>query len=359
MLIEKKIEKENSQEQISRITFTNDNNYSLSFYNFGGYINSINIPYQNDPSQTEDVLLGYKDFQGYLKDQSYFNCIVGRVCGRISNASFDLHSKQYSLFANNGPHHLHGGKEGFNKKVWEITNLHKTPDCIKCDLKYNSPHLEEGYPGQLECKATYSLTNNNEFIINFEITSDQDTIVNLTNHNYWNFHGHNSKHQNISDHRVKINAKFYCESDDDLIPTGKLVSVQETKFNFQDYTNLNENNLQNNGIDTCYCVSDNAFLDLINLEERKLKEVATVYSNLTKMGIIMYSNKPGLQFYTGNMMHESYNGKYGKKYGRQYGLCLESQFFPDSMNCKNFVIPILQKGKTYNSTIIIKLKNDF
>ena len=123
MFFKKKIEAEIENEEIIKITFNNDNNYSVSFYNFGGYIDSIRIPYQNNLSKFEDVLLGYKNFQGYVKDQSYFNCIVGRVCGRISNAKFNLNDKQYLLFANHDPHHLHGGKEGFNKKIWKINNI--------------------------------------------------------------------------------------------------------------------------------------------------------------------------------------------------------------------------------------------
>ena len=359
MQITKKIiEKINGQE-ILLLKFTNDNNYSLSFFNFGGYIDSICIPFYEDPSQSEDVILGYRDFQGYVKDQSYFNCIIGRVCGRISNATFDLNGKKYLLFSNNGPHHLHGGEEGFNKKVWKIVKLEETTDCLKCVLQYISPHLEEGYPGKLECKVTYSLTNNNEFIIDFNAESDEDTIVNLTNHNYWNFHGHHSNYHNITNHTVKINAQFYCESDKDLIPTGKLLRVEKNNLNFLEFKKLNKNILQDNGIDTCYCVSDNVFLDLIELNESNLKEVATAYSGITKMGCIMYANKPGLQFYTGNMMNKHYDGKYNKTYGHQYGLCLEPQFFPDSINCKNFITPILKKGKKYNSKIIFKLKNNF
>ena len=123
MITVKEIEATINQERISKLIFTNDNNYSVSFFNFGGYIDSIHIPYRNDPSQSEDVLLGYKDFRGYMNDQSYINCIVGRICGRISNANFNLNAKQYKLFANNGSHHLLGGKEGFNKKIWKIIKI--------------------------------------------------------------------------------------------------------------------------------------------------------------------------------------------------------------------------------------------
>ena len=158
---------------------------------------------------------------------------------------------------------------------------------------------------------------------------------------------------------VKINGNFFCESNMDQIPSGRLLSVKDTKLDFLDYKNIDIHILQNDGIDHCYCVSDDVFLDLIKLNEWNLKEVATVYSKLTNMGISIYSNQPGLQFYTGNMMDEYYDGKYDKKYGYQYGLCFEPQLFPDSINCSNFIKPILKKGNKYHSKIVMKLKNNF
>jgi aldose 1-epimerase len=356
--IQEKVTKITDQE-IYKIKFENDNNYSVEFYNFGGCINSIRIPYHSNPSESEDVLLGYNDFEGYVNDTSYLNCIVGRVSGRISNAKFILNNNKYKLYANDGNHHLHGGKQGFNKKIWKIVNLEKTTEFLKCVLEYISPHLEEGYPGQLDCKVTYLLTNKNEFKIDFVAESNHDTTVSLTNHNYWNFHGHRSNYQNIENHIVKINGQFYCESDMDQVPSGKLLNVKNSKLNFLDYKNIDSHILQNDGIDTCYCVSDNVFLDLVQLNEWNLKKVATVYSQLTNMGLCMYSNQPGLQFYTGNMMEKYYEGKYERGYGYQHGLCLEPQSLPDSINCKNFIKPILKKGKKYHSVIIMKLKNNF
>ena len=350
MKISKKIISKIGDHEIKKIKFVNKNNYSIEFYNFGGYFHSINIPYKNNHSLSEDVLLGYKSIECYKKDNIYLNGIIGRVCGRIANSQFVLNNKTYHLFSNDKTNHIHGGKNGFNKKIWKIDKLFKNNESLVCVMKYCSLTMEEGYPGNINCETTYSLSNNNELIIDFIAESDEDTIVNLTNHNYWNFHGHHSKYQKVSDHLVKINARLYCESDKYLIPTGKLLNVKKTKFDFQKFKMLDKYILNKNGIDECYCI--NGF-------DGTVKEIACVYSNLTKMGLYLYSNQPGLQFYTGNMMGDYYLGKYSKSYGNQYGLCFEPQLFPDAINNKKFISPILKKGKKYNSKIIIKLKNDF
>ena len=350
MKISKTVISKIGNHEIQKIKFLNNNNYSVEFYNFGGCFHSIKIPYKDNVSFTEDVLLGYRNIGCYQSDNIYLNAIIGRVSGRIANSQFVLNNKAYKLFSNDGSHHIHGGKKGFNKKIWTINQLYKENDSLTCVMTSSSKNMEEGYPGKLNCSTTYSLNNKNELIINFVVECEQDTIVSLTNHNYWNFHGHNSKYQQISDHSVKLKAQLYCESDKDLIPTGKLVNVQKAKFDFQRYKMIDKNVLDNNGIDACYCIDD---------FDGKIKKVASVYSNLTKMGLYLYSNQPGLQFYTGNMMNHCYLGKYKRQYGQNYGLCLEPQLFPDAINHKNFISPVLHKGQTYNSKIIMKLKNDF
>ena len=175
---------------IESVEVINDNNFSFTFYNYGGYIHQVNIPYLNREDITEDVLLGYGDVDGVLNSHGYFNSIVGRVANRIGGAQFSLNDKNYKLFPNTPPNHLHGGKTGFNKKIWKIDKIEENKDSTKCVLSYFSPDMEENYPGNLDCKAIYELNNHNELSIEFHATTDQDTIVNLTNHNYWNFHGH-------------------------------------------------------------------------------------------------------------------------------------------------------------------------
>ena len=338
-----------NNKNIYLITITNDNNYSISFYNYGGYINSILIPY-NNKLKREDVIIGYNSFNEYKNDKEYFNCIIGRTSGRINNAKFTLNKKTYILNANNNKHHLHGGKQGFNKKIWKIDKINKNSSNVSCSLSYDSSHLEEGYPGNLKCYSIYTFNNKNEFIINFKAISDQDTIINFTNHNYWNFHGHKKNYKNIIDHKIMIKSSMYCDVNSDLIPSGKILNVNASKYNFKDFTAIKENILKDGGIDTCYKV------DNFN---GQIKHNASIYSEITRMGVKLFSNQPGIQLYTGNMMKSFYNGKYKKKYGKQYALCLEPQIFPNAINHKNFISPIVKANKVYSSKIIMKLKNDF
>jgi aldose 1-epimerase len=336
--------------QVYKITFTNKNNYIISFYNFGGYINNILIPYNHNLYEHEDVLLGYRNFEEYISDQSYLNCIIGRVCGRIANAQFNLNDRTYELFSNDGHHHLHGGRSGFNKKVWHIDSLDEKSEEISCELHYNSPHLEEGYPGNLQCRAKYILNDNNEFIIQFHATTDYDTLVNLTNHNYWNFHGHKKFYQKILGHCLEIHSCSYCEIDKNFIPTGKINYANKTKYDFSSFKKINNYELEDNGIDLCY---------IVEKYDGTLKKIASLYSNKTKMGAQILSDQPCVQFYTGNMMKQSYNGKFNKNYGYQHALCLEPQLFPNAFNQKNIKSSVLHNDKQYASTIVMRLGNNF
>ena len=334
---------------IQSVEVVNDNNFSFKFYNYGGYIHEVNIPYLNNKNKTEDVLLGYGDLEGVLNSNGYFNAIVGRVANRIGGAQFSLDGRNYKLFSNTPPNHLHGGKTGFNKKIWKIDNIEEKENSTKCVLRYLSPDMEENYPGNLDCKVIYELNNDNELSIEFHASTDQDTIVNLTNHNYWNFHGHHKNYQNITNHKIKILSSIICETDSESIPTGNLQNVKETKFDLNNYFEINEEFLNHGGIDNNY--------SLLNHDQNNL--CASVFSLMTKMGAEYYTNQPGIQFYTGNMMQEKYDGKYGKEYGVHYGMCLETQNFPDAINHTNFPSIILKKNEAYNSSTKIKLRNDF
>ena len=201
----------------------------------------------------------------------------------------------------------------------------------------------------MECKINYLFNNKNQFIINFEAFSDQDTIVNLTNHNYWNFHGHEKKYQNILNHNVCINSNNICEINKNSIPTGKLVSINGTKFDLNNTINISQKFLDKGGIDHTYELKNSNLVDLDGF----------IFSNLTGMGAEYYTDQPGMQFYSGNMMEKKYEGKYSKSYGLHFGICFEPQIFPDAINNPNFITPILRKGETYKSTILIHLRNDF
>tara|TARA_Y100001970_G_scaffold249807_1_gene320802 strand:+ start:395 stop:1447 length:1053 start_codon:yes stop_codon:yes gene_type:complete len=341
---------ENSQNlDISSIEVVNDNNYRFKFYTYGGYIHEIHIPYYKKPFITEDVLLGYRNIDDVLKADGYFNSIIGRVANRISNAKFNLSNKEYKLFSNINSDHLHGGKEGFNKKIWKLENIENEDNSIKFKLTYLSQHLEENYPGNLDCSATYEFNNQNELILSFRAKTDQETIVNMTNHNYWNFHGHKDYFQNIENHRVQINSQLICETDINSIPTGNILNIANTKFDLNNNFLINKDFLENGGIDHNYVI------DKYDMRE----PVAIIFSENTGLGVEYYTNQPGIQFYTGNMMHEKCHGKYLQTYKKQFGMCLEPQKFPDAINQINFLSPILNKNEVYESKIKIKLKNDF
>ena len=349
MKFSKKIIHSISGNDIHSITIVNDNNFKITFYTYGGYIHEVHIPYHNQEEKTEDVLLGYGNIDGVLESHGYFNTIVGRVANRIGSSKFSIDNNEYQLYSNVAPNHLHGGKVGFNKKIWKIENIEEQTDSIKCIMKYLSQDMEENYPGNLDCTVTYELNNNNELLIDFGATSDKDTIVNMTNHNYWNFHGHGDSYQNNEDHVVCIDSKSICETDEQSIPTGKILNVEESKFDLQKDFLINKDFLSSGGIDHNYI-----------LEDQTMKEsVAKIYSKKTGLGVEYFTNQNGIQFYTGNMMLDKYIGKYEKTYGFQYGMCLEPQHFPDAINHQNFPSPILRKNKNYLSKIKIKLRNDF
>ena len=334
---------------IHSITFINDNNFKITFYTYGGYIHNIIIPYKNDPDRFEDVILGYGDFNQCLEATDYFNSIIGRVSNRISNSKFTLNNKLYKLTNNLDEHHLHGGTEGFNKKIWSINNLIKNDNEINCELSYVSKDLEEGYPGNLDCKITYTLNNSNEFIIKNTANSDADTIVNITNHNYWNFHGHKEFYKNITGHTIRIFSPYVHENNIDSIPTGKILSVKNTKYDFLNKKIITQGFLDKGGIDNNYDFGKN----------NTLKKIAIAYSNITRMGVTYLSDQPGNQFYTGNNMSDNYFGKNGRKYGYQFGFCFEPQFPPNSINNEKFQSPILKANDQYSSIIIMQLSNNF
>ncbi len=342
-------QKNNRNFDIDIIEIINSNNYKIKFYTYGGYMHEVHIPTFKDSSQHEDVLLGYGSFDKIIEADGYFNSIIGRNCNRIANSRFILNNNEYKLYSNTSPHHLHGGKEGFNKKIWKLEDITKGKNYIRCTLSYLSKHLEENYPGNLYCKTIYELNDKNEISIIFKASSDQDTIVNLTNHNYWNFHGHKDFYQNISDHYVKIVSNYVCENDKNSIPNGKILDVSGTKFDLKKSFLVDNNFLNEGGIDNNF-----SLLDL-----NKKNPVAQIYSKKTGMGVEYSTNQPGIQFYTGNMMNNKYNGKYNKKYGIQFGMCLEPQNFPNAINNPSFPSPILKKGDTYKSLTKIKLRNDF
>lgn len=336
-------------ENVDLFTITNKNGVEVKITNYGGTIISLKAP--DKAGKLEDVVLGFDSLSGYrdevyLKEGPYFGAIIGRYGNRIAGGKFALDGQEYTLATNNGPNHLHGGLVGFDKVVWETEEFQNEAGAgIK--LSYVSKDMEEGYPGNLSVEVTYTLTNENELKIDYKATTDKKTVVNLTNHTYFNLTG-NAKRA-ILDHKVMIAAEKFTPVDETLIPTGELKPVEGTPFDFTEPTavgaRINAENEQlafGNGYDHNWVLS----------EEGKVKLAATVYEPTSGRFMEVFTTEPGVQFYTGNFLNGKLTGKGNVKYEQRYGLCLETQHFPDSPNQPEFPSVVLTPDETYESTTV-------
>jgi aldose 1-epimerase len=316
----------------------NANNIEVRVINYGGIITSLQVPDRNGVA--EDIVLGYDSLNGYLKSSPYFGALVGRYANRIANGKFAIDGKEYSVAQNNNGQHLHGGIIGFDKVFWNIDQLNSK--TLK--LVYTSRDMEEGYPGNLNVEVTYELTDANEFTISFKATTDKKTIVNLTQHSYFNLTG-NAK-RDILDHEVTIHADQFVPVNKFLIPTGELKDVSGTPFDFRKQTTIglrtNENDQQlevAGGYDHCWVLSS----------KDSSKHAATVYEPLSGRIIDVFTTEPGMQLYCGNFLDGSITGKQGIIYKHCYGFCLETEHFPDSPNHKSFPSTELSPGQVYRT----------
>jgi aldose 1-epimerase len=296
-----------------------------------------------------DVALGFDNLEGYLKGHPFFGANAGRSANRIAKGKFTLDGKEYTLATNNGPNHLHGGKEGFDKKVWKAAVLEASPPRIQ--LSYTSRDMEEGYPGNLSVTVTYTLTNDNELRIDFAATTDKPTLCNLAHHSYFNLGGHSSG--DILGHEVQVFAKHYTPTDDTLIPTGKIEPVAGTPFDFTEPTAIGKRIKEIKAEPVGYDM--NFVLDAPAGPPPDLAARVTE----PKSGRVMevYTTEPGLQFYTGNFLDGSNVGKGGAAYKQYNGFCMEAQKFPDSINkpdWKDRSDPVLRPGQEYRQTTIYK-----
>lgn len=323
-------------------TLTNGDT-EVDITNYGGVITSWRVPDAN--GQMGDVVLGYDSMPGYNTAPSYFGAIVGRYGNRIANGEFTLEGETYELAKNNGPNHLHGGERGFDKVVWQAdtANSAEGPQLI---LQYTSPDGEEGYPGTLETTVTYTLQSDNTLRIDYEATTDKPTVVNLTNHSYFNLTGDPS--QSILDHELMIEAEQFVPVTEDLIPTGELQDVEGTPFDFTEAavigSRIDEDNAQlANGLGYDHCwVLDGA--------AGELTLAATVLEPRSGRFLEVFTTEPGVQFYSGNFLNGSVTGKEGITYQKRSALCLETEHFPDSPNQPDFPSVELRPGDTYQTT---------
>lgn len=328
-------------EAVNLYTLKNKSGMTVKITNYGGIVTSIVVPDKN--GDMADVVLGFDTLDKYLAGHPYFGAIIGRYANRIENAKFSIEGQPYQLTANDGKHHLHGGKEGFDKKVWsgEIVG-EETEAGVR--LTYLSPDGEEGYPGNFEATVTYLLTEENELKISYSGYCDQLCPINLTNHTYFNLKGEGNG--DILDHQLMINADQYTPIDEYYVATGLIKMVKDTPMDFTLQHAIGDSIGQTpNGYDHNYVLID--YVGATRL-------VASVYEPKSGRALDISTDEPGLQFYSGNFLDGSLVGKSGKPYPKHAGLCLETQHFPNSPNVPHFPNTIVQPGKIRRTTTIYR-----
>ncbi len=332
--------------KVDIFTLTNSNKVSVDITNFGGIIVAINAPDKN--GNMTDVVLGYRDFDKYIENPGYIGALVGRHANRIEDARFELNGKVYELAKNDGKNHLHGGIVGLHNVLWKAEIIQEN-GSEKLVLTHTSPDGEENYPGNLDVKVEYSLTEKNELVIDYNAVSDKDTVVNLTNHAYFNLAGHASG--DVLNHHIYINADSFTPVNEECIPTGEIKSVKGTVMDFTTlkefaagFETADEQILNGKGYDHNW---------VLNTKEN-LKEVAAeLYHPESGRLMQVFTTKPGIQFYSGNHL-DNHKGKDNAVYSKRTGLCLETQYFPNAMKHKHFPSPVLKAGEKYKHITIYK-----
>jgi aldose 1-epimerase len=310
---------------------------------YGAILTELWVPDRN--RKPGDVVLGFDNLDRYVKGHPFFGAIAGRVANRIANGKFKLDGKEYTLAVNNGPNHLHGGLKGFDKKVWKSRALPTTDKESAVEFTYTSPDGEEGYPGTLSVKVVYTLTDDNELRIDYTATTGKATIVNLTNHSYFNL----GESGSILDHVLMLNADRYTPADSTLIPTGEIASVKGTGLDFTKPTPIGARISEYMSFAKGY---DHNFV--LNSGGGKLALCARVQDPKSGRVMEISTTEPGVQLYCGNHLDGSLTGIGGTVYKQHTGFCLETQHFPDSINHPNFPSVVLRPGQTLKSTTALK-----
>ncbi len=327
-----------------RYTMTNASNTEVSIIDFGGAIQQILAP--DCRGRRNDLVGGYDNILDYYYGDGYQGALIGRIGNRIDHGRFHLDGKSYSLYINNGENHLHGGKEGFSHKIWEVTPLDGEEPALQ--LHYLSPDGEEGYPGALDVTVTYTLTNRGGLSIRYQAATDKTTILNLTNHCYFHLGGFASG--KVFDHILQLDADTYLPTDEGLIPTGELKSVEGTPFDFRmpkavgrDFCADSIDLKLAGGYDHC--------LNFVGGETEEPILRATLYDPASGREMSVYTNQPCVQFYSGNFLNNAdHPFKGGYPQGLQNMLCLETQHMPDAINHSNFTPVTLAPGEDYDYT---------
>ncbi|MDR2409291.1 MAG: galactose mutarotase [Bacteroidales bacterium] len=344
-LAKKDFEKTVSGKQVSLFILQNENGAEMTVINYGAKIVSLCVPCKT--GNWVDVVLGKNRIEDYLNDQEpYFGAICGRTANRIANGRFMLDGTEYILAVNNGPNSLHGGLRGFNAVVWDAKQI----DQQTLELTYLSKDGEEGFPGNLTATVIYKLTDENVVEIEYKATTDQTTLINLTNHSYFNLSGEGDPF--VGDHELQINADTFLPTDNVAIPLGKPEKVAGTPFDFQSLHTIGER-IENEDTQLIYGNGyDHNFI--LNKTGKELTFAAKAIS--PKTGIVMetYTTEPGVQLYTGNYLDGSFIGKNGHVYPKRSAFCLETQHYPDSIHHPDYPSIVLRPGETFESKTIYR-----
>jgi aldose 1-epimerase len=326
-------------------TLRNSHGVEARIMTYGGIVLSLKVP--DRAGNLGDVVLGYDTLAEYIAENPYFGCLVGRYGNRIANGRFTLDGETHSLAQNDGPNHLHGGLQGFDKVVWRARAF-DGPLGPSLELNYLSPHGEEGYPGNLSVTAVYTLTEDNALRLDYAAVTDRATVVNLTHHSYFNLAGRGD----ILDHEVMIHADQFTPVDETLIPTGELRPVEGTPFDFRTPTTIgaridqpDEQLRFGRGYDHNW---------VIRKPYGQLGLHARVFEPTSGRVMEVHSTEPGLQFYSGNFLDGTITGKGGWVYEHRHGFCMEPQHYPDSPNRPEFPSTVLRPGETYRNTIVYR-----
>ncbi len=335
---------------IEKVTLTNANGMSATVMTLGATLQALMVPDRD--GNVADVVLGYDTAAEYLENPQYFGATVGRYANRIAGGSFSLDGQRFTLETNDGPNHLHGGVAGFDKRVWTITSVTSGPEA-KVVLSYRSPDGEGGYPGTLVATATYTLNEANELKIEYGAVTDAPTVVNITNHSFFNLAGGAIDAPAAVSQRLTLNASRFTPVNETLIPTGELRPVEGTPFDFRAPTVIAERirNGHNEQIRIGRGYDHNYVLDGAS---GALRPAVRLEDPVSGRVMEIESDAPGLQFYSGNFLDGTVTGKGGRIYRQGDGLCFEPQVFPDSPNQPSFPTARLNPGETYSNTMVLR-----
>lgn len=328
---------------------TNQHGMEVSITNYGGTVVSIKAP--DHQGKFDDVVLGYDKVDDYAAGKSYFGAIIGRYGNRIGHAKFSIGKSTYPLAANNGENTLHGGNVGFNKRVWTAKDVSGAAGP-SLELTYLSKDMEEGFPGNLSVKVVYTLTEQNSLKIDYSATTDKETVVNLTNHSYFNLSGQGNG--DVLQHHLMIHADKFTPVDAGLIPTGELRKVKGTPFDFTTPTAIGARIDQDEEQIKLGMGYDHNFVLTRSIVNGPLALAAVVHEPKSGRVLQVWTTEPGVQFYTGNFLDGTGTGKGGKPYARRTAFCLETQHFPDSPNHPAFPTTLLKPGAHYHTTTVYK-----